>query len=905
MKIATFNVNGITSRLPHLLRWLERDSPDVACLQELKTVDSGFPFAAIRKAGYDALWQGQRSWNGVAILARSNKLVEVRRGLPGDPDDTHSRYLEAAVDGILIACIYLPNGNPRPGPKFDYKLAWFRRLNQHAAKLWKSGKPVVLAGDFNVVPTDFDIYNPQHWRRDALLRPESRECYAQLLQQGWVDALRTLHPDQPLFTFWDHFRNHWARNAGLRIDHLLLSRTLAPRLTQAGVDRWMRGQSKPSDHAPAWVVLDMKKKAVTNRKAAAHAATGHAMPAGALKRAAPATLSPMLATLVDAPPSTPEDWLYEVKFDGYRILARVSGRDIRLFTRNGNDWTAKLPHLVKALQKLQLKPGWLDGEIVVRTAGGGTSFQALQGAFETARTADIACFLFDVPFYNGHDLREVPLIERRRFLRDLLGGATDPVRYSEDFVAAPAELVRSACKLGLEGIIGKRKDSPYSSRRSPQWIKLKCSQRQEFVIGGWTEPAGSRTGFGALLIGVHDADGKLSYAGKVGTGFNERSLAELHKQLKALAAGKSPFQRRVPREKHAHWVKPTLVAEITFSEWTRDGHLRHPVFHALRTDKPAKAIIREQPQHALGPDMEQSTTALPARLRLTHPERVIDKSTRLTKLDVVRHYAAVGQLMMEHLQSRPVAMLRAPQGIEGQQFFQKHMEQARMEDIRRLDRRLDPEHAPLMEVESAYGLLSAAQINVIEFHSWNAIKTDIAHPDRMTFDLDPGEGVKWPMMQQAAELMRETLTHLQLPAFLKTSGGKGLHVVVPIRRQHDWDTVKGFSKSIVEQMARAVPKIFVAKSGPRNRVGRIFIDYLRNGFGATTVAAWSLRARPGMGVSVPIAWNELSHIESAAQWTLRNAGKRLALGNQPWADYARSARSLGTAMKKLGYKLGA
>jgi exodeoxyribonuclease III len=261
MKIATFNVNGIKTRLPNLLEWLEREQPDVACLQELKALDGVFPEAALRGAGYHSLWKGQRSWNGVAILARGTDPVEIRRELPGDVADEQSRYLEAAVDGVVVACLYLPNGNPQPGPKFDYKLAWFERLIAHAAGLYASAHPVVMAGDFNVVPTDFDIYNPRSWLKDALLQPESRACYRRLLEQGWVDSIRHLHPDEAVFTFWDYFRKHWDRNAGLRIDHLLLNATLAPCLQAAGVDRWVRGQERASDHAPAWVTLDLSRLA--------------------------------------------------------------------------------------------------------------------------------------------------------------------------------------------------------------------------------------------------------------------------------------------------------------------------------------------------------------------------------------------------------------------------------------------------------------------------------------------------------------------------------------------------------------------------------------------------------------------------------------------------------------------
>ena len=276
LKLATFNINGIRSRLPILLAWLEREAPDIVCLQELKAPDDAFPIEAIRAAGYGALWQGQASWNGVAILARGADPVESRRGLPGDPADGQSRYLEAAAHGVVVGCLYLPNGNPQPGPKFDYKLAWFERLITHAARLYTSGHPVVLAGDFNVVPTDEDIYNPRSWRKDALLQPESRACYERLLAQGWTDALRTRHPDERIYTFWDYFRQHWPRNAGLRIDHLLLNANLAPHLKDANVDRWVRDLPHPSDHAPTWITLDMPaRRKAPARKTAASRRTAH------------------------------------------------------------------------------------------------------------------------------------------------------------------------------------------------------------------------------------------------------------------------------------------------------------------------------------------------------------------------------------------------------------------------------------------------------------------------------------------------------------------------------------------------------------------------------------------------------------------------------------------------------
>jgi bifunctional non-homologous end joining protein LigD len=294
--------------------------------------------------------------------------------------------------------------------------------------------------------------------------------------------------------------------------------------------------------------------------------------------------------------------------------------------------------------------------------------------------------------------------------------------------------------------------------------------------------------------------------------------------------------------------------------------------------------------------------SLLAKFKVTHPDRIVDALTKTSKIDVIRHYALVAPLMIEHLKGRPVSLVRAPEGVKGEMFFQKHMETAKMAGIRQLPQALDPGHEPLMEIASAQGLLSAAQMNVIEFHTWNAVKASIGKPDRMTFDLDPGKGIEWPAVQEAARLVHAFLDELQLACFLKTSGGNGLHVVVPLRRRHDWDTVKDFSQAIVLHLAKTLPNRFTATSGPRNRVGKIFIDYLRNGFGATTVAAWSARARPGMGVSVPVAWNEIDQLRSSAHWHIGNVHERLDKGNEPWRDYGKSANPLGGAMKIMGFK---
>lgn len=622
----------------------------------------------------------------------------------------------------------------------------------------------------------------------------------------------------------------------------------------------------------------------------------------------PLTLGPELATLVDTPPEDMDEWIYEIKFDGYRILTRIEGDKVKLFTRSGLDWSHKLPELAKAIREMRLKQGWLDGEIAVLDEKGIPEFQALQNAFDSLRTGSIVYYLFDLPFYGGYDLRAIPLIERRNQLQTVLKKPLpDQIRLSDVFDAAPGDILASACNLGLEGVIGKRKSSSYVSRRSSDWIKLKCTLRQEFVIGGYTDPKGSRSGIGSLLLGIYDDERKLRYAGNVGTGFSERTLRDLKTKLDRIPAEESPFVKASGIDRKAHWVQPKLVAEVSFGNWTQGGHVRHSVFQGLRTDKKADAIIREKPLHPVAakpPDKPGVGGRIPKSLKITSPDRVIDPSSGYTKIDLIRYYALVAPLMLPHLKGRPVSLVRAPEGISGQLFFQKHWEKENMSGVEQLDPSLDRDHEPLLEIVSAEGLLSAAQMNVIEFHTWNATKNAIGKPDRMTFDLDPGEGVQWPFIKEGAQLVSAFLAELGLKSFLKTSGGKGLHIIVPIRRVRDWDTVKGFSQAIVQHLATTIPQRFSAKSGPRNRVGKIFIDYLRNGFGATTVSAWSVRARPGLGVSVPIGWDELESLTASDRWSARNIHERLDRGNESWADYENVKQSIVPAMKTLGFRPG-
>jgi len=645
----------------------------------------------------------------------------------------------------------------------------------------------------------------------------------------------------------------------------------------------------------------------TAKKASAHVAGD--IPEGAAKAKLPELLAPQLATLVAAAPADSQGWAYEIKYDGYRLLARIDGDSVRLMTRNGNDWTHKLPRLAEAVAALEIPSGWVDGEIVVMNEHGLPDFGALQNAFDHASTARIVYYVFDLPYFDGLDLRRLPLSQRRELLCALVTRhPQEGIRFSDTLEASPQDLLVSARRVGLEGVIGKRVDSAYVSRRSPDWIKLKTQLRQEFVIGGYTAPKGSRAGLGALMLGVHDEDGALKYAGNVGTGFNDKVLKDLKVRLEKIHTERSPFAK-LPAGVKGQFVKPRLLAEITFGEWTHGGHIRHSVFQGLRSDKPASRIVREKPAAlksgkkgaAVNPAKKTTPAALKS-LRITHADRVIDSSTGFTKQNVVEHYAQVAALMLPHLKARPTALVRAPSGIGGELFFQKHLEAGSIPGIKLLDPALDPGHEPLLEVPSAAALLAATQLNVIEFHTWNATTRAIHKPDRMTLDLDPGEGVAWPQVQEAAQLVRAFLDELKLPSFLKTSGGKGLHLVVPLKRQYDFDTVKDFSHALVLHLAAVIPQRFAAKSGPKNRVGKVFPDYLRNGFGATTVSAWSLRARPGMGVSVPVAWDELESLTGGAHWTAQTLGARLAVGNQPWDAYEASRNGLSAAMKQLGFK---
>ena len=617
----------------------------------------------------------------------------------------------------------------------------------------------------------------------------------------------------------------------------------------------------------------------------------------AAKAEVPAFITPQLATLVTEPPKS-GDWVYEVKHDGYRMLARITAEGVNLFTRSGNDWTAKLPHLARALEKLGLQDAWLDGEIVVPGPDGRASFQALQNAFEAGADSKIVYYVFDAPFLDGKDLRQLPLKDRKRRLKAKFSKTCPPnVRFSDDLTGTAAEVLEHACKLGLEGLIGKQAESVYTAGRTRSWIKLKCRLRQDFVIAGYTAPKGSRSGFGAIVLGMYEKPRKLVYAGKVGTGFDETLLFSLSRKFAELKTKESPLENP-PREKGITWLRPKLVAEVEFAERTNEGLIRQGSFMGLRADIPAKQVGVERAQ----PPPEKP------QIKITHPDRLIWPSLKISKGDLARYYAEIADWMLPHVANRPLTLVRCPDGAEAKCFYQRHLGMgASPGDLKQFDR-LRSSKGKYLYLDSKLGILSAVQNGAVEFHTWGASiggeKRDALHPDRITMDLDPGPDIEWSDLVRGTRLTRTLLEKLGLKCFLKTTGGKGLHVVAPIERKLEWDRVKEFTRLVAEFLVRAEPDLFTAKISKGKRTGKIFVDYLRNSETASAVSAYSARARKDAGVSTPLEWDELGRADIRDRFTVLTVPKRLAkLTLDPWVEYASSAQSITDAMwKALGSK---
>ncbi len=622
---------------------------------------------------------------------------------------------------------------------------------------------------------------------------------------------------------------------------------------------------------------------------------------GARERALPAKLAPQLATLVKEPPAG-DDWLHEIKLDGYRILARIEGGEARLFTRKGNDWTDRLGSIARVLGELPVRGAWLDGEIVVLDARGKSDFGALQSAIG-GKGEGIRYFVFDLLHLDGFDLTRTPLLARKETLRALLqrsGALEGRLRYSDHVIGEGDAFFRQACELGLEGIVSKHAHKPYVSRRTKDWRKVKCVGREEAIVGGFSEPSGSRTGLGALLL-CQQVDGELRYVGKVGTGFDARTLRALRARLEPLEVRK-PAYTGAPRGAAArgvHWVEPALVVEVTFSERTRDGKLRHPVFVGVREDKPAREVTPERPAKTSArkkaPSRAKSKAgATVAGVRLTNPDRVFYPELGLTKRELCEYYELVAERMVPHVAKRPLTMVRCPEGIDRPCFYAQRAFEgmpAAIRPVRVKHREGAEDHTAVHDVA---GVVALVQMGVLEIHTWCSRIDRLEQPDQLVFDLDPGPGVPWSGVVEGALAVRERLAELGLTSFVKTTGGKGVHVVLPIVRRHPWETTKAFAHAIAKDLARRDASRYTAVISKSKRRGKIFVDYLRNTRGATAVCAYSTRAKPGAPVSAPSPWEERSDVRPDG-FDVRSMPERMREPD-PWAGFFRARRSLTKAV---------
>jgi len=647
------------------------------------------------------------------------------------------------------------------------------------------------------------------------------------------------------------------------------------------------GRSRPSPGA---------NKAPSRRPARPAAAGEAALPdpatlKGAKEAALPAFVEPMLATLVATAPTGPQ-WLHEIKFDGYRLAARIEARRIKLLTRGGLDWTKKFGKAVFTdLQNLPVGAALIDGEMVVETDAGASDFSALQADLSSGRYDRLVFYAFDLLHLDGYDLRSLPLIERRALLERIVAGAGGTVRFSHHFDDSGAMVLRHACRLSLEGIVSKLRDAPYRAGRGRSWVKSKCSARQEFVIAGYVPSTVSRKLVGSLVLGVYEG-GRLHHVGRVGTGLSRAVAEDLARRLERLRIDTSPFGSPLTADeaRQVKFVRPELVAEVEFRAWTADGQLRHAAFRGLREDKAAEEIVREKPKSTKAPRPQRRT------VRLTHPDRLYWPDEGVTKEGLANYYADVWRLIAPFVVERPLALLRCPKGINGARFFQKHAWKGINSNIVPVDDPQDPNGEPFLAINDLDGLMALVQSAVLEIHPWGSTLSDWERPDMIILDLDPGEDVAWPAMIEAAREVRERLADAGLAAFVKTSGGKGLHVVAPLKPEAEWPEAKALASTLAEAMAADSPERFVATISKSKRHGKILVDYLRNQRGATAVAPYSTRARPGATVSTPLTWEELGPDIGPGHFTVVNLPTRLAaLAADPWDGFRAAAVPLDAA----------
>jgi bifunctional non-homologous end joining protein LigD len=616
----------------------------------------------------------------------------------------------------------------------------------------------------------------------------------------------------------------------------------------------------------------------------------------------PDFVPPCLARLESAPPLG-DEWLHEVKFDGYRIQAAIAGDAVRLRTRTGLDWTDRFGKSIpSALARLDCDTALIDGEIVVLGEGGVSVFSLLQLDLSEGRTSRMLFYVFDLLHLNGSDITDEPLLDRKEKLRELLRGADErgPVRFSEHFSEPSKVVLEHACRMGLEGVVSKRAAAPYRSGRGHDWIKSKCTMRQEFVIAGYVPSDKAARGLRSLLVGYRE-DERLKPAGRVGTGFSTRSIRTLKEKLDGLRTDKAPYEGAAGRERNVIWVEPELVAEIEFRSWTRGGSIRHASFQGLREDKPAEEVVMEKPEPGRKAARVTGERKDPGRPRpgkrpetivtLSSPDKELWPDEDITKADLLDHYAAVWPRMERFVVNRPLALVRAPDGIQGQRFFQKHASPGMHKAVGMMH---DPEDGEeLLFIEDFDGLAGLVQLGVVEVHIWGSTIDRIEQPDQIVFDLDPDEGLGIEHVRRAALEVKERLDELGLPNVVKTSGGKGFHAIVPLEPKADWVAVKSFAHDFAHALAEAAPERYTATLSKKARKGRIFIDYLRNGRGSTTVAPYSSRAKRGATVSMPITWDMVAKGAGPGDYTIGSAKTKARLkAADPWADFFERGKAL-------------
>ena len=708
---------------------------------------------------------------------------------------------------------------------------------------------------------------------------------------------------------------------------------MKPRPQDRGRNNWLlikhRDEAAFEDDAEAW--LDDKASSIVSGRsmdeiAAApdkvwqsnHAETpekagsgkGEKAKAGPKKKARTTepTLSfvePELATLADAIPEG-ERWVHEVKFDGYRTIALVENGGVRLLTRTGLDWTHKFQTVANLLEAFPAATAILDGEIVALNDKDVSSFSTLQNDLSAGRDDRLQYYVFDLLHLDGDDWRKKPLLERKAKLAALMDGVDfgGRVIYSEHFSDGAEKFLTSLCRLDMEGVISKRGDAPYKSGRKGQWLKIKCHKRQEFVIGGFSESDHAGRGFRSLLLGYYE-DEKLVYAGKVGTGFDAETAMALRKKLDALVVKTMPFDSvMADARRGAIYVEPKLVCEIEFTEWTGDGRLRHPSFQGLREDKPASDVGRDRAVHteavdealapkpvAVKPVETKRMTSKDRRediagISVSHPDRIIYPDTDITKADLARYYAEVADHMLPYVAGRPLSMIRCPEGIGEPCFFQRHIAREQSPHLFDTGIQVKDRHEDYLMIKDVEGLVTLVQWGAIELHPWGCLADKPDLPDKIIFDLDPDPEVPWSAVIDGAHDVKQRMEEFGLESFLKTTGGKGLHVTVPFQREFKWPAIKALARAVAESMEHDHPELYIARASKAARKGLIFVDYLRNDLTATAVAPFSVRARPGATVATPLAWEELTADLKTADFNLRTVPGRLkALKRDPWAGF--------------------